>query len=120
MKKNLVCNLFLLLLLVGCSSAIPMNPTAKSILKENPTADIIQYENLIYINAMNLEGIENLEFTKEEKIGEVKKTTTVSTGFKDFYATKLAVGTDIFSTNTQIIIAELNGKQIPYIVLLEG
>lgn len=123
MKKILIYNLILLIILEGCSSVIPANPTAKSILKENSQADILQYKNLIYINVTNLELVKKSKFTKGDMIGKVKKNTKVSKDFKDFYATKLAIGTELFSTkdnNTQFIIAKLNGKQILYKVLLEG
>jgi hypothetical protein len=123
MKKILIFNLIFLLILSGCSSATNINPTAQSILKENSQADILQYNNLIYINATNLKSIKKSNFKKGEKIGEIIKNTTSSKNFKDFYATKLAIGTEIFSTNnkdTQTLIAELNGKQILYTVLLEG
>ncbi|KOP80584.1 hypothetical protein AMS59_04180 [Lysinibacillus sp. FJAT-14745] len=57
------------------------------------------------------------------KIGEIIKTTNSSEKFKDFYATKLESGTEIFSTNDKniyTIIADINGQQILYTVLLEG
>lgn len=66
---------------------------------------------------------EKTTFAKDEKIGEIMKTTTSSKNFKDFYATQLPIGTKIYSTNnnnTYTIIAELNGKEILYTVLLEG
>ncbi|MDM5247414.1 MULTISPECIES: hypothetical protein [unclassified Lysinibacillus] len=122
MKKILICNL-LILVLVGCSPTINTNPTANSILKEHSQADILQYNNLIYINATSLESMKQLEYTKSEKIGKIIKTTNSSKNFKDFYATKLESGTEIFSTNDHniyTIIAESNGQQILYTALLEG
>jgi len=122
MRNMLICNL-LILLLVGCTPAINTNPTAKSILKEHSQADILQYNNLIYINATSLGSMQQFEYTKCEKIGEIIKTTNSSKNFKDFYATKLESGTKIFSTNdnnTYTIIAEINGQHIIYTVLLEG
>ena len=88
-----------LLVLAGCSSAIPDNPTAKSFLKENP-----------YL-------------IKSVKLGEIKKMTSSSLFFKNFYATKLPIGTEIFATNehnTYTIIVELDGEQRIYKALVEG
>ncbi|MEC1180748.1 hypothetical protein P9B03_20045 [Metasolibacillus meyeri] len=116
MKKMFIVSLLFCLALISCSAGSPTNPTARSILKEDAQADILQYEGLIYSNAAHLD----IAFTKCEKLGEIKKTTTISSGFKDFYATQLTAGTEIFSTNTQLIIAEVNGKQIPYLALIEG
>ncbi|WP_238600642.1 hypothetical protein, partial [Metasolibacillus meyeri] len=115
-KKMFIVSLLFCLALISCSAGSPTNPTARSILKEDVQADILQYEGLIYSNAAHLD----IAFTKGEKLGEIKKTTTISIGFKDFYATQLTAGTEIFSTNTQLIIAEVNGKQIPYLALIEG
>jgi hypothetical protein len=121
-RKILVCNL-LLLVLVGCTPTINTIPTAKSILTEHSQADILQYNHLIYINTTSLESKKQLEYTKCEKIGEIIKTTNSSKNFKDFYATKLESGTEIFSTNNNniyTIIADINGQQILYTVLIEG
>ncbi|MGE8204882.1 hypothetical protein ACQKP0_09990 [Heyndrickxia sp. NPDC080065] len=78
---------------------------------------------MIYSNASNLEWVEKSNYIKGKKIGKIIKTTTSSRNFKDFYATKFAVGTEIFSTNdknTYTLIVEVNGKQIIYIALIEG
>lgn len=122
MRKTLICNL-LIFILVGCTPAINTNPTAKSILKEHSQADILQYNNLIYINATSLESIKEIEYIKCKKIGEIIKTTNSSKNFQDFYATQLESGTEIYSTNDNniyTIIADTNGQQILYMALLEG
>lgn len=100
MQKILVYSFLFLLVLAGCSTAIPGNPTSKTILKENSqAADILQMEQLIYIKASNQESLKKGDFIKEDKIGEIKKTTTSTLFFKDFYATKLPAGFEIFATN---------------------
>jgi len=122
MRKILIC-ILLILVFVGYTPAIITNPTAKSILTEHSQADILQYNNLIYINTTSLGSMKHLDYTKCEKIGEIIKSTNSSKNFKDFYATKLVSGTKIFSTNnnnTDTIIAEFNGQHILYTVLLEG
>ncbi|MCL1694228.1 hypothetical protein [Lysinibacillus sp. BPa_S21] len=122
MRKTLICNL-LIFILVGCTPAINTNPTAKSILKEHSQADILQYNNLIYINATSLESMKEIEYIKCKKIGEIIKTTNSSKNFQDFYATQLESGTEIYSTNDNniyTIIADTNGQQILYMALLEG
>ena len=116
MKKTLLLSLVFCLALAGCSTGSPTNPTAKSVLKDDAQADILQYEGLIYQQVSDLD----ITFTKGEILGEIKKTTTRWLGFKNLYATQLAVGTELFSTNTQYMIAEVDGKQIPYIALIEG
>ncbi|MGE8001143.1 hypothetical protein ACQKOF_21255 [Lysinibacillus sp. NPDC093190] len=123
MQKNLVYSFLFLLVLTGCSSVIPDNPTAKTILKEDAQADILQIDQLIYIKAADQESLIKNIFIKGDKIGEIKKTTTSTLFFKDFCATKLPVGSEIFTTNDQdtyTIIVEIDGKQILYKALVEG
>ncbi|MFB7156257.1 hypothetical protein [Lysinibacillus sp. NPDC056232] len=123
MQKILVYSFLFLLVLTGCSSVIPGNPTAKTILKENAQADILQIDELIYIKAADQESLKKDAFIKEDKIGEIKKTTTSTLFFKDFCATKLPVGSEIFATNdhdTYTIIVEIEGKQLLYTALVEG
>ena len=123
MQKVLVYSFLFLLVLTGCSSVVPNNPTAKTILKENAQADILQIDHLIYIKATDQEFLEKNNFIKGDKIGEIKKTTTSTLFFKDFCATKLPVGSEIFATNdhdTYTIIVEIDGKQIVYTALVEG
>jgi len=122
MLKLIICNIMFLLVLAGCSSAIPDNPTAKSILKENSQADIFQYNQLIYIRITEPE-LAKENFIKSDQLGEIKKMTSSSLFFKDFYATKLPIGTKIFASNehnTYTIIVELDDEQRIYKALVEG
>ena len=123
MQKIFVYSVLLFLVLTGCSSVIPGNPTSQTILKKDPQADILQLDELIYIKASDQESLKKGDFIKEDKIGEIKKTTTSTLFFKDFCATKLPVGSEIFATNdhdTYTIIAEIDGKQVLYTALVEG
>ncbi|MGE7675544.1 hypothetical protein ACQKMV_18470 [Lysinibacillus sp. NPDC094403] len=123
MQKILVYSFLFLLVLTGCSSVIPDNPTAKTILKEDAQADILQLDQLIYIKVADQESLKKGNFIKEDNIGKIKKTTTSTLFFKDFYATKLPVGSEIYATNdhdTYTIIVEIDGKQILYKALVEG
>ena len=123
MQKILVYSFMFILVLTGCSSVIPGNLTAKTILKENAQADILQIDELIYIKAADQESLKKDAFIKEDKIGEIKKTTTSTLFFKDFCATKLPVESEISATNdhdTYTIIVEIEGKQLLYTALVEG
>lgn len=60
MQKILVYSFLFLLVLAGCSTAIPGNPTSKTILKENSQADILQMDQLIYIKASNQESLKRV------------------------------------------------------------
>ncbi|WP_052344339.1 hypothetical protein [Bacillus ndiopicus] len=123
MRRAFIYYFIFFLVLSGCSSGAPTNPSAKSILKEDPQADIFQYNDLIYTNVSDLEWVQDSQYKKGNKIGKIKKMTTTPIGFKDFYATKLASGTEVFSTNgdgVHLLIVEVDGQQLPYIALIEG
>jgi hypothetical protein len=117
----------LLLLLSACGIADGGKVTARDVLKQNPDADIFQYEGFIYSNVTELEWFderrENL--AKGKMLGEIKKQSTRSFGFKDFTATKAPVGTKIYSSSqggkeSGVLILEFKGEDLYYLVLLEG
>ncbi|MFD2043825.1 hypothetical protein ACFSTA_07005 [Ornithinibacillus salinisoli] len=105
------------------------NPTAKEILNGNPNADILKLDGLIYSNASDLEWIKSKEYTKGDKIGEIKKQTTNTLWYRNFYASKLPKGTIIYDTNDReytkgdapmLIIIEHNNEILIYRSLVEG
>ncbi|QOR64866.1 hypothetical protein IM538_13510 [Cytobacillus suaedae] len=102
--------------------------TAKDVLRQNSDADIIQYNNgNVYSNVTSLEWFqdEKSKYTKEKFVGEIIKQTNSSFLFKDFYSTKLPVGTKVYSTDedvrlSYILIVEHDGEDLYYMRLLEG
>jgi hypothetical protein len=119
--------LAMFLFLSACGIADSGKVTAKDVLKHNPDADIFQYEGFIYSNVTELEWFEERKesLAKEKLIGEVKIQSTRSFGFKDFTATKLPVGTKIYSSSqggkeSGVLILEIEGEDLFYMVMLEG
>lgn len=63
-----------------------------------------------------------------EKIGEIQEQTTKTRLFRDLYASKLPIGTEVFSTDNEyiqedipvVILVEIDGQLIEYHVLVEG
>ncbi|MFG6147446.1 hypothetical protein [Halobacillus sp. B23F22_1] len=105
------------------------NPTAKEILSENPDADILKLDGLIYSNASDREWIEEDNYTKNEPIGEVKKQTTNTWWYQNLYASKLPKGTKIYSVNDKeyskgdapaFSMVEKDHKEVIYQSLVEG
>jgi hypothetical protein len=105
------------------------NPTAKEVLSNNPNADIFQLDNLVYSNASDREWIEAKEYTKGEMIGEVKKRTTKTWLYQNFYASILPVGTKIYSLDDEgyqkgdapgRVLVEYNNELLVYQALIEG
>ena len=114
-----------LLFITGCGVADGGKVTAKEVLKQNPEADILQYNGFIYNNVTHVEWFEQEkeQHIKHNLLGEIKKQSTSSFGFKDLSTTKLPIGTKIYSTNENelgIIIVEYEGKDLYYMQLIKS
>jgi len=109
--------------LTGCAvennQAVLGNPTPKDFLK-NEDSDIFVLENIVYSNAQDLEWVKDLDYTLGVQVGEITKVSKKATGFSNGTSNKLPVGTIIYRTNTPAFIAVVNGKEIPYLMMLEG
>ncbi|GAB4074300.1 hypothetical protein GCM10028778_18030 [Barrientosiimonas marina] len=80
-------------------------------------------DGTVYTNAEDIEWVNEEELNTGEKVGEIKNQTDDNGGFDNFTASKLPAGTEIYKSeekNGPIYIVKLNGKEIPYIGLLEG
>lgn len=95
------------------------NPTPEEILSDDKNADIFFMDGTVYVKDMDVDE----EFTIDEKVGEIKKQTDDSEEFEDFTASKLPTGTEIYEPEEKkgpIYIIKLDGKEIPYMGLVEG
>ncbi|MFE7063819.1 hypothetical protein ACFVAD_16900 [Sutcliffiella sp. NPDC057660] len=118
---------FAFLLLGACGVADGGKVTARDVLKNNEDADILMYNGFIYSNVTDLDWIQEDKdnFSKGEHLGDIKKTTSSSFGFRNFYATVLQEGTSIYSINEDeegvgMILVEIDGEVLYYMQLLEG
>lgn len=128
--KILISFLIALLMLTGCNQSkvtnsehptteSTHNPTANEILAQNPNADIFQHKGIIYTNASNIEWVQQTELKIGESVGTIKKQYIDGITFENEMATKLPVGAEIFESG-QILIVNLDGKEIRYLSLIEG
>ena len=64
------------LVITGCGVADGGKVTAKEVLKQNPEADILQYNGFIYNNVTHVEWFEQEieKHIKHNLVGEIKKT----------------------------------------------
>ena len=92
------------------------NPTVEEILSQDPDADILYLDEIVY--ATNIDWVDELALTKGEEIGEIEKNTTSSKEFINKTANVLPVGTKIYRAK------ERNGMLIAddkyYYALVEG
>ncbi|WP_246942341.1 hypothetical protein [Bacillus pinisoli] len=105
------------------------NLTVKEIVKNNPNADILLLDGIVFSNVTNADWVKENEYEKSQKIGIIKKQTTNTWWFRNFYAFKLPKGTKLFSVNGQtyeegdapyIILVELHDELLVYQALVEG
>lgn len=126
MKKLLI--IFMFLLLIGCESnallpntvQVKGNPTAETVLKENPTANIFMYSDLIY--TAGVEWVDELELTKDQLITEIAEQKSAGHLFKNGTANKLPLGTKIYSVGERrdVLIAETEEGDLRFYMLVEG
>lgn len=112
-----------IILLNGCSVGGEVRVDsidAEEILRLDSTADIFQYEGVIY--KTNIDWVEELTLTKGTQIGEIKKVSKEGTDFKDWMSNKLPVGSKIFSAKERgdILLVEANGVIVKYLAIVEG
>lgn len=129
-KQGLFILLLLLLALVACSGNneeeySTHNPTPEEILSQDKDADIFVEDDLVYINAKDIDWVNEEELTIGKEIGEIKKQSTNSEEFESFTASKLPVGTKIYETNEDVVggyiyIVKKDGEEIRYVGLPEG
>lgn len=136
MSKFIVA-IFLVLILVGCNSKqgsinseskggrIELkytigNPTAEDVLSTDPNANIFMYENTIYTEG--IDWVSELELTKDKLITEIIDQRVDGKAFSNGKASKLIIGTKIFSVKERndIVIAETKDGDIRFYMLVEG
>jgi hypothetical protein len=98
------------------------HPDAEETLRLDKDADIFQWEDLIY--KTEIDWVSELKLTKKEQLGEIDALFTNGSpkSFKNGMANKLPIGAKIYSTKERgdILIAEYNGEEKYYLVLVEG
>ena len=121
MKKYIFSFVLTIMIIVSLSSySKQANSEARDILRLFPDADIIMWEEKIYIT--DVEWLENIDLERGEKIGNVTKQTKRARKFKNGASTHLPVGTEIYRAegrNSFIIIIDGETKK-KYVNLLDG
>lgn len=121
------CYLLMISLLVisGCTK-LPIdekpvndNPTARDMLKYKD-ADIFELDGYVYSNAEDVDWVEEKDYQIGDQIGEITRQSADPDEFGSGTANKLPVGTKIHQTDTKVYIAIVNGREIPYIKMVEG
>ncbi|MEK8130982.1 hypothetical protein WMW72_24050 [Paenibacillus filicis] len=99
------------------------NPTAQGMIKRNADADLFQWNGIVYVNASDIEWVQEADLTPGKSVGIIKKTYEAGIAFEDGMATKLPVHTEVFEPikkNGLILIVKVHDKEIRYLGLVEG
>lgn len=92
---------------------------AEEMVQADDSIDIFVYNGNIYINAENIEWVNQLKPTLDQgsQLCKIKKLYEVGKPFEEYMATKLPVGTQIFLSKERrgIMIALVDGRQIYYL-----
>lgn len=95
-------------------------PTAEEVLKQNADSDLFMLEDSVY--ETNIEWVDQLSLTKKDIVGEIESNYSNEAAFKNKMATKLPIGTKIYSTNERddVLIVQYKGEERKYYKLTEG
>lgn len=135
MKNNKKVTVLLVLIIsfiifAGCSrsgverKSFTHNPTGEEILYQNKDADIFVFNDLVYVNADNIEWVKALELKTGEKVGAITKSYKKGSKFENGTATKLPINTEIYKAtgdrSNEVLLVKLGNRIIRSLALVEG
>lgn len=97
------------------------NAKPEALYKKDNSVDLLVYRDTAYINASGIDWMNELQLTSSNQLGTIKRTN-IKKRFKNFDATKLEVGTDIYSTKERddIVLVKIGDNYVPYYRIVEG
>ncbi|MDF2944610.1 MAG: hypothetical protein K0S01_3468 [Herbinix sp.] len=97
------------------------NDNPEVLYKRDNSIDLLVYNDTAYVNATDIYWVSELELKSDIKLGEIKRTN-VTKKFKDFDATVLEVGTEVYSVlgRGDFVLVNIDGTLVSYYALVEG
>ncbi len=107
--------------ITGCNAVkTTSNPTPEQVYSDDNNVDMFVYEDIVYINATDVDWVKSGTFDKGDMTGEIRDSG-ITSDFENWDATVLPVGTEIYeSDDSQILLASLGEQLIPYLKWVEG
>ena len=124
-KRNIIIlgsAIFIIMIgITGCNAVkTTSNPTPEQVYSNDNNVDMFVYEDIVYINAADIDWVKNETFDKSDMIGKISESG-ITSDFENWDATVLPVGTEIYeSDDPEILLADLEGQIIPYLKYVEG
>ena len=107
--------------ITGCNAVkTTSNPTPEQVYSDDNNVDMFVYEDIVYINATDVDWVKSGTFDKGDMLGEIRDSG-ITSDFENWDATVLPVGTEIYeSDDAQILLASSGEQLIPYLKWVEG
>ncbi|WP_078551931.1 hypothetical protein [Bacillus alkalicellulosilyticus] len=116
---------------VGCSAktgnqenqmVVIKSPTVDEILATDENADLFVMNEVVYVNAEDVDWVQERELTLSQESFEIIKQAKKGDEFSNGTATKIPVGTKVYKPNEKgdIFIAIVDGEEIRYLGWREG
>ena len=124
-KRNIIIlgsAIFIIMIgITGCNAVkTTSNPTPEQVYSNDNNVDMFVYEEIVYINAADVDWVKSETFDKGDMIGKIR-ASGITSDFENWDATVLPVGTEIYeSDDSQILLAGLGEQLIPYLKWVEG
>lgn len=126
MKKILVTFLcvgmiILLILSLTKDRSTIHNAKPEKLLKNDNKIDLLIINDTVYVNAYNIDWINNLILNKKSLLGYIQRTNVIM-NFKNFDATYLDVDSKIYSAveRDDILLVLTKNGLVPYYKYVEG
>lgn len=132
MKKKILhfsCAIFVILLISIIAFASKASKSSNTANNDNPdvlyrqdhSIDLLVYNDTAYVNATDIDWVTELELKSNKKLGEIERTS-VTRKFRNYDATILEVGTEIFSVigRNDIVLVSIDKVMVPYFAFVEG
>lgn len=97
------------------------NASAESLYENDNSIDLLVYQNTTFVKADEIDWILPLQLNPNTLLGSIQRNN-INKNFSDFDATKLEIGTKIYSAleRNDILLVLVNGEYIPYFNYIEG
>lgn len=123
-RKWFVAALAAILFLAGILAAGGVSPNAASperLYRNNSEIDLFVYKDTAYVYAADVDWVKELEWTPDVCVGSIQRTN-ITRRFRDFDATRLHEGTEIYSAKERpdFLIVCLGSEILPYHRYAEG
>ena len=119
--KTIIILFMIICLLTGCSRTTAENASPEAVLKNNAQADFFIMDSTVYLNAADIDWVKELTLNSGTMLGTIKNTG-VRKKFKDWDATRLAIGTEIYKAEkrNEIVLVRIGNMYLPYLKYVEG